>query len=77
MHEKPAGGHSGMNRTYDRIKLFITWPGMKQEFEECIRNCEICQRNKITQNRTKIPLQITTTPPTLSGKSVHYIFISL
>jgi hypothetical protein len=62
MHEKPTGGHLGMNRTYDRIKLFTSWSGMKQELEDYIRRCEICQKNKITQNKTKMPLQITTTP---------------
>ena len=51
-----------MNRTYDRVKLFTTWPGMKQELEEYIRRCEICQKNKITQNKTKLPMKITTTP---------------
>jgi hypothetical protein len=30
MHMKPAGGHLGMNKTYERMKLFTTWPGMKQ-----------------------------------------------
>jgi hypothetical protein len=35
---------------------------MKQELEEYIRNCETCQKNKTTQNKTKMPLQITTTP---------------
>ena len=34
MHDNPLGGHLGMNRTYDRMKLFTTWPGMKQELEE-------------------------------------------
>jgi len=62
MHDKPIGGHLGMNRTYDRLKLFTTWPGMKQELEEYIRQCEICQKNKITQNKTKMPMKITTTP---------------
>jgi len=62
MHENPLGGHLEINRTYDRMKLFTTWPGMKQELEEYIRQCEICQRNKITQNKTKLPIKITTTP---------------
>jgi hypothetical protein len=62
MHENPTGGHLGMNRTYERIKLFVSWPGMKQEIEEYVRRCEVCQKNKITQNKTKMPLQITTTP---------------
>jgi len=61
IHDKPIGGHLGMNRTYDRLKLFTTWPGMKQELEY-IRQCEICQKNKITQNKTKMPMKITTTP---------------
>jgi len=36
MHDKPIGGHLRMNRTYDRLKLFTTWPGMKQKLEEYI-----------------------------------------
>ena len=62
MHNKPLGGHLGMNRTYERMKLFTTWPGMKQELEEYIKQCETCQKNKITQNKTKMPMKITTTP---------------
>jgi len=68
MHNKPVGGHLGMNRTYDRIKLFTSWPGMKQELEDYIRPCEICQKNKITQNKTKLPMKITTTPETIWEK---------
>jgi hypothetical protein len=33
MHDKPIG-HLGMK--YDRMRLFTTWPGMKQELEEYI-----------------------------------------
>jgi hypothetical protein len=62
VHNQPVGGHLGMNRTYDRMKLFTSWPGMKQELEEYIRQCETCQKNKITQNKTKLPMKITTTP---------------
>jgi hypothetical protein len=59
---KPAGGHLGMNKTYERMKLFATCPGMKQEIENYIKKCEICQKNKITKYKVKIPLHITTTP---------------
>jgi hypothetical protein len=68
MHNKPVGGHLGMNRTYDRIRLFTSWPGMKQEIEEYIKQCEICQKNKITQNKTKLPMKITTTPDSVWEK---------
>jgi len=45
MHENQLGEHLGMNRTYDRVRLFTTWPGMKQELEEYLRQCETCQMN--------------------------------
>ena len=61
-HEQPRGGQLGMKRTFDRIKLYTSWPGMKQEIEDYIRQCDICQKNKITQRKTKLPLQITDTP---------------
>ena len=32
-HEQPVG-HLGMNRTYERIRLYTSWPGMKQEIED-------------------------------------------
>ena len=51
-----------MNRTFERIKLYTSWPGMKQEIEDYIKYCDICQKNKITQRKTKLPLQITDTP---------------
>jgi hypothetical protein len=62
MHDKPVGGHLGMNRSYDRMKRFTTWPGMKQAIAPYIRQCDTCQKNKITQNKTKMPMKITTTP---------------
>jgi hypothetical protein len=34
---------------------------MKQ-IENYIKKCEICQKNKITQHKVKMPLQITTKP---------------
>jgi transposase InsO family protein len=61
-HQSPTGGHLGMNRTFQRIKLYTSWPGMKQEIENYVRHCETCQKNKITQRKNKLPLQITDTP---------------
>jgi len=36
-HQSPTGGHLGMNRTFARIKLYTSWPGMKQEIENYVR----------------------------------------
>ena len=65
-HEQPTGGHLGMNRNFERIKLYTFWPGMKQEIEDHIKHCDICQKNKIMQRKTKLPLQITDTPEVVS-----------
>jgi hypothetical protein len=51
-----------MNRTFGRLKRYVSWPGMKKEIEDYVRQHEIRQKNKITQNKTKLPLQITDTP---------------
>jgi hypothetical protein len=61
-HQQPIGGHLGMNRTLDRIKRNTSWPGMKQEFENYVKHRETCQKNKITQRKTKLPLRISDTP---------------
>ena len=61
-HQLPIGGHLGMKGTFERIKLYTSWPGMKQEIENYVKQCETCQKNKITQRKTKLPLQITDTP---------------
>jgi hypothetical protein len=61
-HQLPTGGHLGTNRTFERIKLYTSWPGMKHEIENYVKHCEICQKNKLTQRKTKLPLQITDTP---------------
>ena len=61
-HQLPTGGHLGMNRIFERIKLYTSWSGMKQEIENYVRHCETCQKNKTTQRKTKLPLKIIDTP---------------
>jgi hypothetical protein len=60
--QQPTGGHLGMDRTFERIKFYISWPGMKQEIENYVIHHEICQRNKITQKKTNLPLHFMDTP---------------
>jgi hypothetical protein len=62
MNESPVGGHRGMTRTYKRLKRFTDWKGMKKDVEEDIQKCEKCQKNKMTQHHTRLPLTITNTP---------------
>jgi len=42
MHECPVGGHLSVQHTYDRLKMFVTWPGMFQDVEDYVMKCEIC-----------------------------------
>lgn len=51
-----------MNRTFERIKLYTSWPGMKQEIVNYVKHCDTCEKNKISQRKTKLLLQITDTP---------------
>jgi hypothetical protein len=64
----PTGRHLGMNRTFERIELYTSWTGIKHEIENYVKHCEICQKNKLTQRKTKLPLQITDTPEIVWGK---------
>ena len=38
--------HSGVNKTYRRIKLKWFWPGMISQIRTSVRRCEICQAAK-------------------------------
>jgi hypothetical protein len=60
-HDAPLGGHRGMNKTYRAIKNKYSWPNMKREIENYIKQCKSCQVNKILRPRGKVPMEITTT----------------
>jgi transposase InsO family protein len=70
LHETPIGGHIGMNRTYKRLKQYIRWEGMKEDVEAFIKKCEKCQKNKLTQCHTRMPLTITDTPSIVFEKCI-------
>jgi hypothetical protein len=61
MHECPIGGHQGVQRTYDKLKMYVTWPGMFHDVDNYIKWCEICQKNKFTGPYIKAPFQETDT----------------
>jgi hypothetical protein len=45
-HSSPIGGHSSVNATYHKIKKLFYWKGMKQDVEESIKQCAVCQQAK-------------------------------
>jgi len=45
-HSSAIGGHSGIAGTYQRLKQFFAWKGMKMDVESYIKQCSICQQAK-------------------------------
>jgi transposase InsO family protein len=60
-HDLPVGGHQGVTRTLNRIRLTHNWNGLTKDVEDYINKCEYCQKNKLSR-KTKMPLSITDTP---------------
>ena len=60
-HDAPVGGHRGMNKTYKAIKSQYTWPNMRREIENYVKQCESCQMNKTLKPKRKAPMEITST----------------
>ncbi|KAL5723866.1 hypothetical protein ACHQM5_007208 [Ranunculus cassubicifolius] len=57
LHESSIGGHSGIQGTYQRAKLYFYWPGLKSDIQTLIQACEICQRCKTNHSHPKGLLQ--------------------
>jgi hypothetical protein len=68
IYDSPLGGHAGKLRTYRKLKQFMDWSDIKNDVENYIRTCEKCQKNKMTQYHTRMPLVIIDTPSTVFEK---------
>jgi hypothetical protein len=64
MQNCPIGGHQGIQKTIERIKLYLSWPGLDQDVTQYVKECKICQVNKETRRNIKLPLVITDTKTT-------------
>jgi hypothetical protein len=49
-HSSAIGGHSGIATTYYKLKKHFSWKGMRQEVENYIKQCSICQHSKHSHN---------------------------
>ncbi|QRV81327.1 Transposon Tf2-1 polyprotein [Ceratobasidium sp. AG-Ba] len=45
-HDNPIAGHQGQARTLELISRRYYWPAMKQQVNQFVETCEICQRSK-------------------------------
>jgi len=61
-HDDPIqGGHTGITKSFAKVKRHYFWKGMIRDITEYIRKCQKCQKAKITKYHTT-PLIITDTP---------------
>ena len=59
-HTLPTAGHAGIDRTWKTIKQRYFWINMKKDIEKFLKTCELCQKNKMI-NQRKTPMTVTTT----------------
>ena len=68
-HCAPDAGHGGVDRTVNRIKLDHWWPGMRQDVEDYISRCQVCQ---MTKSRDPKPSPLQSLPvPERPNERVH------
>ncbi|KAL4153639.1 hypothetical protein QTP88_001472 [Uroleucon formosanum] len=66
-------GHAGIGKTIKKIKRQFNWPGLKVDVKNYIKNCESCQKNKVTNKKIKQLMVITST----SSKPFEKIFLDI
>ena len=60
-HNSPLSGHLGICKTYDLVSRKYWFPHMRQDIQQFVQACDICQRNKTERYPTRgllEPLQI-------------------
>ena len=68
LHASQIGGHSGVSKTYNRIRQNFYWENMKQDIQRRIQQCIRCQLKKLVRLKRKEPMVITDTPGTVFEK---------
>ena len=43
LHATPTAGHSRLTKTYDKVKRYFFWDGMKHEIHNFVVECDLCQ----------------------------------
>jgi hypothetical protein len=54
--------HFGEDKSINRLTNEYEWKGMRYQVKEYVKQCEICQRSKLTRVRPRAPMTLTDTP---------------
>jgi hypothetical protein len=65
LHATPKVGHSGFTKTYDRVKYYFFWDGMKQDVRNFVDESDVCQHNKGETVKSPRKLQLLLIPPSI------------
>jgi hypothetical protein len=65
LHVTPTTRHSGFTKTYDGVKRYFFWDGMKQDIHTFVVECNVCQCNKGETVKAPGTLQPLLIPPSI------------
>jgi hypothetical protein len=65
LHATPTSGNSGFTKTYDRVKRYFFWDGMKKDVLTFVEKCDACQHNKGETIKPPGTIQALVIPPAL------------
>jgi hypothetical protein len=65
LHATPTTVHSGFTKTYDRVKRYFFWDGMKKDAHTFVAKCDVCQHDRDETIKPPDTLQPLPIPPTI------------
>jgi hypothetical protein len=67
LHATSTAGHSRFTKTYDRVKRYFFWDGMKNLVYKFVVECDVFQRSKGEIVKSPGTLQLLLIPPVIVG----------
>ena len=66
VHDSPGAGHMGQTKTFGQVDASIyIWKGQRQDVQEHVQTCDICEEKKNPQRAKIHRLKKYTTGPTV------------
>jgi hypothetical protein len=75
-HDTPSAGHPGITNSYELAKQDTWWPNMKQDVEQYVKGCTICQANKVNNRPLKPAIFPITLEHSLPFQTIAMDFIT-